>query len=155
MLFLVVADAREVDAQRADGSGRQFRLALRADAFLARVDAFHAGLGATTDLGSYVRVDAVVAGGVARDGDESVASGRLEVTGRFLLDPFRQSRWGFYGGAGLIARHDDGAETNGYLTLIAGTELPGSGRMLPALEIGIGGGTRFAFVLRRSRPSRR
>jgi hypothetical protein len=84
-----------------------------------------------------------------------VASGRAEVVGRFLLDPFRQSRWGFYGGGGLIARLDEGDDVRGYVTLLLGVEPPGNGQWLPALELGIGGGTRVALVVRRGRAERR
>ncbi len=150
---LVIGSA-EVQAQ---GATRQpaFRPVVRADAFLARVDAFHAGAGLTREVGSYVRLDGVLGAGVARAGDATAASGRVEVVGRFLLDPFRQSRWGFYGGGGLIGRLDDGDDVRGYFTLVLGAELPGSGRVRPALEVGIGGGTRVALVVRRGRLDRR
>ena len=141
--------------QGGDSRGPTYRVVTRADAFLARVDAYHAGAGATTDLGSYVRLDAVVGAGIARAGEERVGSARAEVVGRFLLDPYRQSRWGVYAGGGLILRHDDGPGTSGYVTLLAGAELPGAAGMQPALELGIGGGTRIGLVLRRGRPNRR
>ena len=152
LLFVVGARASAQD--REDGASR-VRLVARLDAFVARVDALHAGLGATTALGSYVRLDAVLAAGAARAGDETAASGRAELVGRFLLDPFRQSRWGVYGGAGLLARYDDGPGMNAYLTLLVGAELPGARRLVPALEVGIGSGTRVALVVRRGRPNRR
>ncbi len=154
-LALLLALGSRAEAQEVDPRSPRRRLVARIDAFVARVDALHAGLGATTDLGSYVRLDAVVAGGAARLADETVASGRAEVVGRFLLDPFRQTRWGVYGGAGLLVRHDDGPGTNGYVTLLFGAELPGARRMVPALEVGIGGGTRMALVVRRGRLNRR
>ena len=137
-----------------DGRGSPLRLVVRADAFLARVDAAHIGLGATRDLGSYVRLDGVVAAGL-REGGNRGASARAEIIGRFLLDPFRQARWGVYAGGGLIARHDEAARSRGYVTLLVGAELPGSGQVLPAVEVGIGGGTRIGLVIRRGRPNRR
>ena len=132
-----------------------YRGLARADAFIARVDAIHVGAGLTRDLGSYVRLDGVLAGGVARSGDDTAGSGRAEVVGRFLLDPVRQSRWGLYAGGGLIARLDDGDDVRGYFTVLFGAELPVDGRMLPALELGIGGGTRVGLVVRRGRLDRR
>ena len=147
--------ASESEAQAPQNRGPIVRVEARADAFFARVDAYHAGLAASTDLGSYVRLDAIIAGGVARAGFGSGASGRAEVIGRFLLDPFRQSRWGVYGGGGLIARADEGAGTRGYLTLLVGAELPRAGSLTPAIEVGIGGGTRVGLVLRGTRRGRR
>ena len=152
---LVAALTGATDLEAQERGLQAFRPIARIDAFSARVDALHAGIGVTRGLGSYVRLDYVIAAGAARVASETVASGRAEVVGRFLLDPFRQSRWGFYGGAGLLGRLDDGADPGGYVTLLFGAELPGEGSMRPAIELGIGGGTRIAFVLRRGRPDRR
>jgi len=154
-LVMVFASGRTADAQATGGRGGAVRLVGRVDAFFARTEALHAGLGATTDLGSYVRLDAVLAAGAARVGGVTAASGRVEIVGRFLLDPFRQSRWGFHVGSGLIARFDDGTRGRGYLTLLLGTELPGTARTRPALEVGIGGGTRVGIAIRQGRINRR
>lgn len=154
-LVMLFASVRAADAQATGGRGGAARFVGRVDAFFARTEALHAGLGATTDLGSYVRLDAVLAAGVARVSEVTVASGRVEIVGRFLLDPFRQSRWGFYVGSGLIARFDDGTRGKGYLTLLLGTELPGIARTRPAFEVGIGGGTRAGIAIRQGRTNRR
>ncbi len=154
-LVMLVATQRTADAQATGGQGDAVRFVGRVDAFLARTEALHAGLGATTDLGSYVRLDAVLAAGSARVSGVTVASGRVEIVGRFLLDPFRQSRWGVHIGSGLIARFDDGTRGKGYLTLLLGTELPGTSRTRPALEVGIGGGTRVGIAIRQGRINRR
>ena len=154
LLFALAGSAADLEAQRI-ATRPTFRPVVRVDGFFARGDAVHAGAGVTRDVGSYVRLDAVLAAGAARAGDETVASGRAELVGRFLLDPFRQSRWGFYGGAGLVARQDGASDPRSYITLLVGAELPGGGRMRPALELGIGGGTRIGFAVRRGRPDRR
>lgn len=154
-LVMLFAGVRTADAQATGARGATVRLVGRVDAFLARTGALHAGLGATTDLGSYVRLDGVLAAGAARVSGVTVASGRVEIVGRFLLDPFRQSRWGFFVGSGLIARFDDGTRGQGYLTLLLGTELPGTARTRPALEVGIGGGTRVGIAIRQGRLNRR
>ena len=154
VLVALAAGSTQLEAQPG-AEQPTWRALARVDAFIARVDAIHVGAGLTRDLGSYVRLDGALAGGVARAGDDTGASGRAELVGRFLLDPFRQSRWGFYAGGGLIARSDDGDDVRGYFTLLFGAELPVEGRMLPALELGIGGGTRVGLVVRRGRMDRR
>ena len=141
--------------QAQEGSTPSIRPLARIDAFLADVDVLHVGGGVTRELGRYVRLDGVLAAGVARARGETLGSGRAEVVGRFLLDPFLQSRWGFHGGGGIIARLDEGADPRGYITLLFGAELPNEGRWRPAIEIGIGGGTRIALVVRRGAPDRR
>lgn len=137
-----------------DGPSR-VRFEARADAFVGRSDALHGGVGVAADLGTYFRLAGIVGAGVASAGGESSASGRAEVVGRFLLDPYRQARWGLYGGAGVIARHDGGAGTRGYLTLILGAELPGQARTVTAVEVGLGSGARLGVAIRQGRQSRR
>jgi phosphatidylglycerophosphate synthase len=131
------------------------RLEGRLDLFTAKIDAAHAGIGLATDLGTYFRLATIVGAGVGRAGDETVPSGRIEVTGRFLLDPFRQARWGIYGGAGAMARYDDGPGTRGFLTLMIGAELPGRRQNVTAVEVGIGSGVRLGVAIRQGRARRR
>ena len=139
----------------ADAQPARWRVLTRADLFLATIDAAHLGAGATTDIGSYVRLDAALGGGAARVADHTVGSGRAEVIGRFVVDPFRQGRWGPYVGAGLIARLDGGERLRGLLALTIGTELPGGPRWAHAIELGYGGGVRVGVVLRSGREGRR
>jgi hypothetical protein len=139
----------------ADAQPRRWLPVARADLFSARIDAAHGSVGLTTGLGSYVRIDGLIGAGAARVADSTVASGRAEVVGRFVLDPFRQARWGPYVGAGLIARLDDGEPSRMLLALVVGTELPGRRQWVPALEVGYGGGVRVALALRRGLPTRR
>lgn len=144
-----------IGAGPAGGQAARWRPVVRADVFAAAIDAAHAAVGATTDVGPYVRLDAVVGGGAAWRGDEAVPSARAEVVGRFVLDPFHQARWGPYVGAGLIARLDEGDEVHGWLSLAIGTELPGNRRWGTAIELGYGGGVRVGVALRARRPGRR
>jgi hypothetical protein len=130
------------------------RLLVRADAVLARANAVQGGLGLTVPLGNYVRLDGVAGAGVEWSGGESRGSGRFDLVGRFLLDPFRQSRWSGYGGAGVSALQAEG-EWRGYLLAVVGVEGPGGRGLLPALEFGLGGGTRVGVVLRRAPIDRR
>jgi hypothetical protein len=102
-----------------------------------------------------VRLAGVLGAGAAHAEDRTVASGRAEVAGRFLLDPCRQARWGLYGATGITARYDDGPGTRGYLTLALGLELPSERSSVTAVELGIGGGVRVAVALRQGRRGRR
>jgi len=139
----------------AQDDGPSVRTEWRADLFLARVDAAHAGVGSSADLGAYARLDAALGVGAAWIGSEAVASGRADLGVRFLLDPYRQERWGVYGGAGVSTRYEDGPGVRVHLTLYAGAELPGDRPWLPAIEAGIGGGVRVGLVMRPRRQSRR
>ena len=141
--------SREAEAQR--GGPRPL---VRADASLARASAFQGALGLTLPLGTYVRVDAVAGAGVERSHGARRGSARGDVVGRFLLDPFRQSNWSGYAGAGVSALRTDG-DWRGYLLAVVGVEGPGTHGLLPALELGLGGGTRVGIVLRGAAPDRR
>ena len=99
---------------------------------------------------------------------EAGPSARADLMARFLLDPFREARWGPYAGAGLSVRAEeerhvgDGdvakerVRSRGFLLLALGVEGPELGNgVMPALELGFGGGTRLGLVLRQARPGRR
>jgi hypothetical protein len=120
----------------------------------ARATALQGALGLALPLGNYVRVDGVIGAGVERSDGASRTSARGDLVGRFLLDPFRQSRWSGYAGAGLTALRSEG-DWRGYLLAVAGVEGPGARGLLPALELGLGGGARVGIVLRSAAPDRR
>ncbi len=136
-------------------SAGRYRPEARADVFIARTEAMHLGAGLAIDAGTYVRLAAIIGAGAARLHDETVASGRVEVVGRFVLDPFRQARWGLYAATGVVGRVEDGAGTRGQLTLLVGAEMPTARTTVTAIEVGIGGGARIGLTLRRGRPGRR
>ena len=76
---------------------------------------------------------------------------------RFLLDPFRERRWGPYGGAGVSAMYMGAGGSiggsgawRGYLLAVAGLEGPAAHGILTSFEVGLGGGTRVGLVLRRA-----
>lgn len=148
-LALAALAVREAEAQRAGP-----RPLVRADVVLARATALQGALGLTLPLGNYVRLDGVAGAGVERSGDASRTSARGDLVGRFLLDPFRQSRWSGYAGGGISALRSEG-EWRGYLLAVAGVEGPGARNLLPSLEIGLGGGARIGIVLRGAAPDRR
>ncbi|MBM4193348.1 MAG: hypothetical protein FJ202_03070 [Gemmatimonadetes bacterium] len=79
---------------------------------------------------------------------------RADAMMRMSLDPFRERSSALYVGGGISATWLGGV-AQPTMVLIAGVELPSSGRWLRAIEIGAGNGVRAAVALRRTRPGRR
>ena len=130
---------------------------IRLDAIVARTSGVEAGVGLTVPAGIYVRSGLVAGIGAGRHGIE----GRTDFVSRFSLDPFRQSRWAPYGGAGVSGRYRselDG-DSRAYLLDFLGVEGPlplgHTSGVIPAFELGLGGGARFAVILRRGINARR
>jgi len=71
------------------------------------------------------------------------------------VDPLREFRWAPYGSGGLGAIYDGDEHWRGVLIGALGIEGPAVGRMMPAFEVGFGGGARFGVVVRRAMPGRR
>jgi hypothetical protein len=133
-------------------------LEVRADAIDPRStkDAtLQAGVGVNLPLGSYARLELDGAGGVTRRAEEDHHSGRGDVIVRFLLDPFAESPWGLSIGGGMSALFAEGARTHAYLVVVADVEAPRVGGIVPALQVGLGGGLRVGLVARAYRPGRR
>jgi hypothetical protein len=130
---------------------------IRVDAIFARTGAAEAAYGLTLPAGIYVRNGVVAGLGAGPDGLE----GRADLVSRFSLDPFRQSRWAPYGGAGISGRFrpDRAGGSRGYLLVLLGIEGPlAAGNRtgwVPAIELGLGGGARLGVVLRRAIADRR
>jgi hypothetical protein len=130
---------------------------VRVDGIFARSSGVEVGYGISIPAGIYVRTGLVGGVGAGRHGVES----RADFIARFSLDPFRQSRWAPYAGAGLSGRFralaDGGAK--GYLLVCLGLEGPlPDGQLsgwVPAVEIGLGGGARVGVILRRGVNGRR
>jgi hypothetical protein len=123
----------------------------RGDAIVGRGTAAEGGMGIVIPAGVYVRTSIDGAGGVTwRDG-ASRASGRVDVIGRFLLDPFRQTRLGVSLGGGVSVPYASGdAHVRPYLTAVVDVEGPVRRRFTPAVQVGFGGGARVGVVLRTS-----
>ena len=129
----------------------------RLDAIVAHTTGFEAGLGLTVPAGIYVRTGLVAGIGAGRHGVE----GRTDLVSRFSLDPFRQSRWAPYGGGGISGRYRsklDGG-SHAYLLVFLGVEGPlaaaNRSGIVPAFELGLGGGARFGIILRQGISARR
>ena len=129
----------------------------RLDALVARTTGVEAGAGISIPAGVYMRTGLVAGAGAGRHGVE----GRTDLVARFSLDPFRQSRWAPYAGGGISGRYRTEADggSRAYLMIYLGLEgaLP-VGRtsgIVPAFEVGLGGGARVAIILRRGINARR
>ena len=136
---------------------QQLQVEGRLDAIVAHATGLEAGLGLSVPAGIYMRSGLVAGIGAGRHGLE----GRTDLISRFSLDPFRQSNWAPYAGAGISGRYrsmlDGGSRA--YLLVFLGAEGPlPMGRtsgIVPAFEVGLGGGARFAIILRRGINARR
>ena len=128
---------------------------LRADAVLAREAAGHLAAGVSVPVARYVRVDLTLGGGIGeRPAGGTRAEGRGDLLGRFVLDPEFSREWAMYGAAGVsvIAA---GGTTRELLLVALGAEGPRWGGAVPFAEIGLGGGIRLGFGVRRARAGRR
>ena len=131
---------------------------LRLDGFGGDPWGAQLGAGLGVRLGYNARL--AIAGGVGRSyraadgaasgGSTSQASGRIEVLGRFVLDPFRESARGAYAAAGVVQRLEAGLRPRTRLTAVVGVEGRPRGGWAPSIELGFGGGARAGVVLRRA-----
>jgi hypothetical protein len=123
----------------------------RADAIIARGTSAQAGLGVVVPLGLYVRMNVDAAGGATWRYGQTFGSGRIDAIARFLLDPFRETRIGFsVGGGASVPIGNAEPSQPPYLTAVVDIEGRRGHGLTPALQIGLGGGTRIGFVLRQS-----
>ena len=128
-------------------------LEYRGDGIFGRGTTAQAGLGAVFLLGTYVRTSVDAGAGATWQDGESRASGRADVITRFLLDPFRESPIGFSLGGGVSVPYVDGqAHVRPFLTAVVDVEGRIRRNFTPALQVGLGGGTRIGIVFRTSPP---
>ena len=133
---------------------------VRLDAIVGDQPAVQLGAGLQIPMGYYVRVGLDGAVGVATgnrkaligsaDAPPGPLDGRADLLVRFLLDPFRQSAYGLSVGGGLSARAEPGDRVRPRLLVALDVEGRRSKRgLVPALQVGLGGGVRIGVVLRR------
>ena len=123
----------------------------RADAIVGRGTAIEGGLGIVIPAGVYVRTSIDGAAGATWRDNSTHASGRVDVISRFLLDPFREVPVGISLGGGISVPYASGdRRVRPYLTAVVDIEGRRRSGITPAIQIGIGGGTRVGVVLRRS-----
>src|SRR5258708_21726724 len=122
---------------------------LRVDALIAGHTAVEAGGSVIVPGGVYARTAFTAAtGAICRRGATESAT-RIDVVSRFLLDPFRESPYGLSIGGGVgVTNAADASRWRPYLALLFDLELSRSGRVTPALQLGLGGGARLGFLLR-------
>lgn len=127
----------------------------RLDVITADATAIQAGIGLGFPVGVYLRPALIVAAGPATNAGMWRASVRVDALARFLLDPFRESRFGLYGAGGVSVLHDPWDRWRGVITVTLGVELPARASGVWAVEAGFGGGIRLGVALRRANRGRR
>ena len=157
---IVAIAARPLAAQVPTPTSR-WQPEIRLDGFSGDPWAVHLGAGLGVRVSNNVRV--ALAGGAGRsygsertaDGSTQHASGRVELLGRFVLDPYREALRGPYAAAGIVQRLEAGLRPRTRLTAMVGVEGRPRGGWAPSLEAGFGGGVRVGLVLRRALPDGR
>ena len=154
-LLLAVAAGTARGQTRSPRAPARVQPEVRADYIDARGATAHLGVGVSAPAGTYVRVGVVAAAGQAwRDGD-ALAAARVDAVARFVVDPLREFRWAPYAAGGLGAMYDEMERWRAVLVGTLGVEGPAMGAVIPAIEVGFGGGTRVGIVIRRAMPRRR
>jgi hypothetical protein len=142
----------------AQGGPPRWQAEARIETLISRTTAVHAAVGANVIAGTYMRFAILGAAGARNVAGEWRPSGRVDLVGRFHVDPHRQFSRGLYVVGGASALLDDGVHTRIRAMVGAGIESralgAGNGWIVGA-EGGFGGGGRIAATLRRARRSAR
>ena len=138
------------DTSRAAPRPTRVRPELRLDYLGASTHAVHVGAGVSVPAGVYARVGIAAGAGPGWGaGDGAGPSGRVDLVGRFLVDPFRRARLGVSLGGGVSARYDDD-DLRALALLLVDVEGPGRRGWIPFGGVGIGGGVRLTAGVRRA-----
>ncbi|HUQ83242.1 MAG TPA: hypothetical protein VM076_18965 [Gemmatimonadaceae bacterium] len=155
-LLCVLARGATAHAQSSGTASRPtIQPEARVDFIDARAAAAHVGVGFSVPAGTYVRLGIVGAAGQAWRHGESGGAGRVDALVRFVVDPLREFRWAPYAAGGIGGIYDRSEKWRAVLVGVLGIEGPASGSVVPAIEIGFGGGARVGVVIRRAMPGRR
>jgi hypothetical protein len=158
-LLMSVVLASSVEAQSGPPLPRLMNEG-RVDARISRNNAVEAGWSLIIPASVYVRTALTAAGGYVRRDQRWARESRYEVTGRFLLDPFRQARYGLSFGGGVGITNSDGLFTapnvigqrsqrwRPFLAAFADLELRRTAGLTPALQVGVGSGVRLGLAVR-------
>ena len=158
LVVAMTAVPHAVSAQIPESPGLQPEL--RGDVMFGRQAAVQLGVGVQIPAGYYVRVGVDGAVGVRANATnlstQHPLDGRLDVLARFLLDPFRQTSYGLSLGGGMSLRAEQGDRVRPVLLVAVDLEGRRSKRgLVPAVQVGLGGGARIGIVLRRGAPGAR
>jgi len=150
LALLVITSAPQRLAAQGASAALRAKPELRADVIFGSEPALEIGGGIQLPLGNYVRVGATGALGTALGAGPRTRTGRADLLARFLLDPYRQSTFGLSAGGGVSARFGQGRPVTPLLLLALEVEGRRTARgWSPALQLGLGGGTRVGLVVRR------
>ena len=141
--------------QRSQPPAQLLQPEVRADYIGSRAAAAHVGFGLNVPATTYVRLGIVAALGQAWSGGNATIAGRVDGLVRFVVDPLRESRWAPYATGGIGGIYDGSAKWRGVLVGALGAEGPVTGRVVPAIEVGFGGGVRIGVAFRRAMRGRR
>jgi hypothetical protein len=155
VLALTCATREARAQQRSQQPPQRLQPELRADYIGSRAAAAHLGFGLNVPATTYVRLGIVAAVGQAWSGGAATIAGRVDGLVRFVLDPLRESRWAPYAAGGVGAIYDGSEKWRGVLVGALGVEGPVTGRVVPAIEVGFGGGVRVGVAFRRAMRGRR
>ena len=140
----VLASAATAGAQTSEAGVQP---ELRTDVIVGAATATEVAVGVAFPAGGYLRLagDAGI-GAVTGDGRSVRLGSRIDALGRFQLDPGNR-RWGPYLVGGVSYQAD--ADRRGALYLLAaiGVHAAAGGGIVPAIEVGLGGGVRVGLVL--------
>ena len=154
VLSVVLAAPSDAHAQPTSGPSR-FQPEARADFVGARAAAAHVGAGVSVPASTYVRLAMVAAAGQAWSDGEVGVAGRVDGLVRFVVDPLREFRWAPYASGGVSAIYDRAEDWRAVLVGVLGIEGPAARGVVPAVEVGFGGGVRVGVAIRRAMTGRR
>ena len=132
----------------------------RVDARWSRNNAIERGWSLIIPVSPYVRTHLTAAGGYIWRDTLWMRESRYEATARFLLDPFRQARYGLSFGGGVGMTNSDGLygrpdplgnrpqRWRPFLLVYTDVELRKTAGLTPAVQVGIGSGVRVGLVVR-------
>ena len=134
---------------QAPPAGRRILPEVRADVVAGDIVTAQLSVGVHITSGTYVRIGVFGGYGRAWEDDQEGPSYRLELQGRFHLDPLRSTRFGLYGIGGITTTHDPFSDWQSRMVLGAGVELPAYARSTLAFEVALAGGLRISLAARR------
>jgi hypothetical protein len=130
---------------------------VRTDLIAARATTLEVAGGAAWSANDQLRLGGDIGvGGVTTHGRRWRLGARLDAAVQLHLDDDSKPRWGPYLVGGISYQVDARARGATYVLVALGVHAPVAGPIVPAVEVGLGGGFRMGVVLRRRiRPAAR